>query len=271
MAVALEEQKLNVSHSTKTSNNPLPAPFRPLVVGTVHSPGSLQAAVGWVGRPGGPDLIELRVDHFADAPESLAALTELAPRPFIVTVRDLAEGGAVALSSERRRDLYARFQAHAHLVDIEVRSLPTLGEVVQSFRADGRGIIASFHNFAGTPSLRQLREQAVLASEHGAHVLKVAAMVSTGSDLAVLLEFLATEARLPLALMGMGPLGRASRPVLAAGGSVLNYGFLGSVAQVSGQWPAAVLRERIDELFVDREPAGASAAIERLLARKLIP
>ena len=46
----------------------------------------------------------------------------------------------------------------------------------------------------------------------------------------------------------MGPLGRASRPVLAAAGSVLNYGYLGGGAQVPGQWPAARLRARIDEL-----------------------
>ena len=48
--------------------------------------------------------------------------------------------------------------------------------------------------------------------------------------------------------MGMGPLGQVSRLALAAAGSVFNYGYLGRRPQVPGQWPAATLRERIDEL-----------------------
>lgn len=216
---------------------------------------------------GGPDLLELRVDHFADDPARLDILTDLAPRPFILTVRCPGEGGANALTTGRRRELLSRFQPHARLVDIEVRALEELGGVVGSLHAEERGLVASFHDFAGMPPLHELHTQASRALEHGAHILKVAAVVRTGSDLAMLLEFLALERRLPLALMGMGPLGRASRPVLAAAGSVLNYGFLGEVAQVSGQWPAALLRERIDELLPGQPPFDARAVIDDLLAR----
>ena len=55
--------------------------------------------------------------------------------------------------------------------------------------------------------------------------------------------------------------------VLAAAGSVLNYGYLGEHAQVSGQWPAATLRERIEELGVwrDRRPAADKAGSEEFL------
>ncbi len=56
------------------------------------------------------------------------------------------------------------------------------------------------------------------------------------------------EQRQTLAVMGMGPLGRVSRLALATAGSVLNYGYLGSGPQVPGQWSAATLRERIEEL-----------------------
>ena len=129
-------------------------------------------------------------------------------------------------------------------------------------------MIASFHDFDGMPSLRRLRARAGRACDHGAHVLKIAATVRTAGDLSILLEFLSTEVRLPLALMGMGPLGRVSRLVLAAAGSVLNYGFLGGSPQVSGQWPAAQLRERIDELLPDREPLKFERIMEDLLARR---
>ncbi len=214
------------------------------MVGTVYSPGSLRAAIALAGTTGGPDLVELRVDHFADDPGELDHLIALAPRPFIVTARHPREGGAGELSSERRRELYARFAARGAWVDVELRSLEELG----GFEG---GLIASFHDFEGIPSVPRLRARAASALGHGARIFKVAAMTRTPGDLAILLEFMAKERRLPLAVMGMGPLGRVSRLVLAAAGSALNYGYLGDKAQVSGQWPAALLRERIDELLAD--------------------
>jgi 3-dehydroquinate dehydratase-1 len=46
--------------------------------------------------------------------------------------------------------------------------------------------------------------------------------------------------RLPLAVMGMGPLGMSSRVLLANCGSVLNYGWL-HTPNVPGQWAAIEL------------------------------
>ena len=51
---------------------------------------------------------------------------------------------------------------------------------------------------------------------------------------------------LPLAVMGMGAFGKVSRLALGKSGSVLNYGYLDK-PQVSGQWPAALLKERLRE------------------------
>ena len=48
--------------------------------------------------------------------------------------------------------------------------------------------------------------------------------------------------------MGMGPLGKVSRLVLAAAGSRLNYGYLDK-PQVPGQWPALELVRRIEEVL----------------------
>jgi 3-dehydroquinate dehydratase len=47
--------------------------------------------------------------------------------------------------------------------------------------------------------------------------------------------------------MGMGVFGKLSRLVLGRAGSVLNYGYLDTV-QVLGQWPAALLKQRLLEL-----------------------
>ncbi len=219
-----------------------------LIAGAVYSQDSLTAALGLGPLPAAPDFIELRVDCFADEPGQLDALVRLAPRPFILTVRDPAEGGQGELSSAQRRDLYERFLPVARYVDIELRSLRLLPEIASAAREPGRGLIASFHDFAGMPGNAQLRASIRQAADAGAEICKLAVRVEDAAGLARLIELLAEPAPLPLAVMGMGPFGRVSRLAAAAAGSRINYGYLGASAQVPGQWPVALLRERLDEL-----------------------
>lgn len=213
----------------------------------VHSAETLRAALALPLPPAAPDWIELRVDAFADEPETLDAVAASSPRPLIVTVRHGAEGGlAASLPLERRQELFARFLPVASAIDVEVRSLKALRSTVEAARARGILVIASFHDFGGAASLRLLRAAAARAS--GADVFKAAVMVETAGELATLFSLLGTTGALPMSVMAMGRLGRASRPVLAAAGSILNYGFLGETAQVRGQWRVDELRTRIDEL-----------------------
>jgi 3-dehydroquinate dehydratase type I len=78
------------------------------------------------------------------------------------------------------------------------------------------------------------------ASDAGADVLKIATHTSTPGDVARLLDLFEKAPR-PLAVMGMGPLGMASRVMLTAAGSALNYGWLHQ-PNVTGQWSAKDLR-----------------------------
>jgi len=107
--------------------------------------------------------------------------------------------------------------------------------------------VISFHDFRGTPSLKRLREIFRCSRLAGADIVKIATHVGGARDLAVLLQ-LQASARAPLATMGMGPLGKVSRLVLAAAGSRLNYGYLDK-PQVPGQWPALELVRRIGEVL----------------------
>ena len=201
--------------------------------------------------PAAPDLLELRLDHFAGRPEALDTLEALAaesPRASIVTVRHPDEGGEGNLDADSRRMLYARFLPAAHCVDLELRSLDELAAIAEQARGTPGGLIASYHDFHAGPDLARLRALASQAAAAGAALFKVAVRVEEAAEVAVLLDFLTQETPLPLAVMGMGRLGRISRLAAAALGSRLNYGFLGEVAQVPGQWPAALLRARLDEL-----------------------
>jgi 3-dehydroquinate dehydratase-1 len=220
------------------------------VVGTVWSASSL--ALGLKLRNGALDFLELRVDAFAAEGVDLDRLEQQVARlkiPLIVTVRHPLEGGAGALKIAERRALFARFLPYASLVDLELRSVEALRELMAQAHAQKVGVILSHHDFLKTPSLARLRELRRKATFAGASVFKLACTAQTARDLAVLVDFIsnARPASPALAVMGMGEFGKISRLTLGRAGSVLNYGYLDQ-AQVPGQWPAQLLKERLAEL-----------------------
>lgn len=218
---------------------------KPRVVGTVHSDASLKAALHL--GPGVLDFFEIRVDAFPNCEEKLLAQLPKLKSPLIITVRHFLEGGAHPLSTQKRRECFEKFLPHAALIDIELRSAKPLAGVIALARKSGVRLILSHHDFHATPSAARLRALARKARRTGADVLKIATLVSSPGDMAALLALQHTEKKMPLSLMGMGRFGKISRPLFAQGGSVLNYGFLDK-AQVSGQWPALLLKQRIEEL-----------------------
>ncbi|XHR28766.1 MAG: type I 3-dehydroquinate dehydratase [Chthoniobacteraceae bacterium] len=218
------------------------------VVGTIYSQDSLEAALRL--SPGEVDFLEIRVDELAAKAARLEKALAGLQAPLILTVRHPGEGGAGELGTARRRELFERFLPHAALVDVELRSAGALGGVIEAAQARGAGVILSHHDFHRTPPLEKLEELRAKAAELGATVFKLAAVARTPAEAARLLGFLAApraSRKLKLAVMGMGRYGKVSRLALGASGSVLNYGYLAE-PQVSGQWPAVLLKERLREL-----------------------
>ena len=214
------------------------------VVGTIPSPGALSCALNL--PPGAVDLFELRVDHFASDPRPLLRAIPRLAAPLIVTVRHPLEGGAGGLNVSQRRDLYAQFLPAARFIDLELRSARQLALTIAAARAHGAQLILSAHFFKTTPSLSRLEALRDRAFAAGAGVFKVATLTRTLSDVLTLATLLARSPRRALSVMGMGAFGKLSRPLLASAGSVLNYGYL-DAAQVPGQWPAPLLKERLAE------------------------
>ena len=218
---------------------------KPHVVAAVHSPGALRSAQKI--QPGEVDFLEIRVDNFAADPSALLAVLPRLRVPLIITVRHPAEGGAHNLSTPRRRALFAQFLPHAALIDVELRSLGKLADIVTLARRSGVKIIASTHDFKGTPSTAALQRAIVRAHAAGADICKLAALTETPVALAQLLGTLGRKQALPLSVMGMGSFGKISRLLLAQAGSVLNYGYLDR-PNASGQWEARLLKKRLAEL-----------------------
>jgi 3-dehydroquinate dehydratase-1 len=213
-------------------------------VGSIHDARSLGYARRLAALPAPPDWLEVRLDAVVP-PADVWAL--LSARPLLLTVRDAAEGGRRRLHLDERKRLFLEFLPQASFLDLEVASLSKLPEVQAAARRAGVGLVASFHDFDGTPTVRKLFALAEKAVAAGADILKIATTTNDPVALARLLEFIGTEKRLPVAAMGMGRLGLVSRLSLAAAGSILNYVSLGSAA-APGQWPAETFRRRWQEV-----------------------
>lgn len=225
-----------------TSNLPKPSS----VVGTIHSPAALNAARRL--KRGEVDFLEVRVDHFIDDLPGVLAATKKLPAPLIITVRHPKEGGAAPLTFAQRADLYRQFFPVAALIDIELRSAEALAPVLREAKKAGIRRILSWHDFKKTPPLDELQERWEKARGFSPDIIKFATRTRTPQDLARLMELQAGTPKKPaLSLMGMREFGKISRLALGRAGSVLNYGYLGEL-QVSGQWPAQVLKERLREV-----------------------
>ena len=215
---------------------------RPAVVATAHTARGLAAA----RHARGVDFVEVRLDLLRRRRGLLDRELPGAALPWLLTARHPAEGGAPGVSAGERRALLERYLPCAAAIDVELRSVAAMGDILERARAKRVPRIVSFHDFTGTPATGPLRKVIRRAASAGADIVKIATLLRGPGDLVTLLR-LQDSATVPLATMGMGPLGKVSRLVLAVAGSRLNYGYLDR-PQVAGQWPAAELAQRLREV-----------------------
>lgn len=215
----------------------------PNVVATAHTARGLRIA-GCLS-PNTADFVEVRLD-LLPAKTKKEPLQSI-PLPVLLTARHPGEGGGRDWHAGEREERVRELLPVAAAMDWELAFVREAGELIGGARSMGVAWVCSFHDFNATPSLSKLLKMRDRAFGVGADVFKVAAFLRDAADLCTLLTLLEKSDGLPLAVMGMGPLGRASRLLFAASGSVLNYGWLHR-PQVPGQFPALLLRERIAEV-----------------------
>jgi 3-dehydroquinate dehydratase I len=217
----------------------------PAVVGVASRPETLvHAALA----PPPCDVVEIRADLLGDAAAEWlqsAAAEVRARTPLLLTVRSVREGGRWEGSDTERVVRYTELIPYVAAVDVELESEVFAG-VAQAARAAGRRVVGSFHDFAATPDEARLRALVARGERSGADIIKLATWTGVEADVARLEELLRGERARPLAVMGMGPLGAASRLRLAAAGSCLVYGFLDE-SSAPGQLSSAELVQRLAE------------------------
>lgn len=175
----------------------------------------------------GADLLEVRVDTFAslDGGQLLASFEKLKKTsrlPILLTIRSIREGGQGELADRERARLFESLIPFVDLVDIELGSGRILKTVVDSAKKNRKRVIVSHHDFKGTPGDKKLKEITQSARGAGADIVKIASMVNSPGDLRRLSGLLCSESS--MIVIGMGPLGRASRVFFPMLGSLITYG-----------------------------------------------
>ena len=231
-----------------STRNPLHS-TRPLTVGVIPDANTLTLwkSLSAEEQSATCDVIELRLDTLKMPPEELRTALAGNQTPILLTARHPAEGGQGSEKAAERMALIEPLLDLAALIDIELRSAMEMKPIVDKAHARSVQVIGSFHDFQATPSDEILRGAINFAQPAGLDAVKIATFLNSTADLTRLIQITSESHRLRLSAMGMGPLGRISRLVLAKCGSLLNYGYIGE-SNAPGQWPAARLKEVLAEL-----------------------
>ncbi len=170
----------------------------------------------------------------------------------LFTFRTKAEGGEKELSEEQYGALNLQVirSKQADLVDVEIfREETWVKAVIEEAHAYGIKVIASNHDFEGTPEKEEIIRRLCKMQRMKADILKIAVMPRSVKDVLTLLE--ATEemkrrfAEKPLVTMSMGGYGVVSRMSGEIFGSSITFGAAGRVS-APGQIGAEELKNVLD-------------------------
>ena len=194
------------------------------------------------------DMVEWRVDRFA-ARDDHRIVTAMAARlreiignrPLLFTARTKHEGGDWHPTSDAYRDLIADVCASGtiDLVDVQYVN-PAAKRCIEAARASGVPVVASHHDFTGTPGAAQIADRLDAMASLGADVAKLAVKPHTPADVAALLAATAKcveSSRVPLITMSTGPLGAITRLSGQVFGSCATFATLGDAGSPPGQLP----------------------------------
>lgn len=200
------------------------------------------------------DLVEWRADWFEDifregcVEDILEELRRvLGNKPILFTFRTAAEGGEREIAKEEYVWLLeaAAVTGNIDLIDVELfMGDEIVRKIVQRMKTSGVKVIASNHDFNGTPAKDELIRRMERMREMGADIPKVAVMPQNRRDVLTLLaateEMTRNHVEYPVITMSMGETGVISRVCGEVFGSAVTFGSVGK-ASAPGQMEAEEL------------------------------
>lgn len=220
--------------------------MRPAVVVSILEADAAAAARALERVPERCDLVEIRADELG--PEEIGSLVRRSPRPAIVTVRSVGQGGRFAGGAEEQWErLRAGLGAGAAFVDVELSGPlarlawgPHARRVILSHhgvRCRSEELIPLYRAMAATPAAR----------------LKIVPRAESPSEIAAvreLLEVARAEGR-PLACFALGLAGQPTRILAPSWGSWATYGSAGAGLETGeGQLAVTDLLDLYDVLSI---------------------
>ena len=190
------------------------------------------------------DLIELRVDYLRE--QNLELLLNKRKKPFIVTNRRKEEGGRYTGDEKRRLDvLKEAIDLGAEYIDVEIETeKPLLQELILNRKRTQ--IVLSFHDFEGTPSLKELKSFIDRTTQVGANIVKIVTFARIWEDNLEVLSLIpyAKEKKQRIVAFCMGEKGKVSRVFAPFMGAAWAYASLDKRrASAPGQLTVFELRE----------------------------
>ena len=191
----------------------------------------------------GSDLVEFRVDRLTRGlnPRELEAELSVFAKSAVFTVRSATEGGWFKGSEPRRLELVSRLgEMGPAYLDVELSTLKGNKKWAASL-PKGVEVIASWHDYEGTPDLKALR--ATREAELGVGSLaKVVTTARSADDNLATLALCADKPRKTISFC-MGELGTVSRVVAMRLGAPLVYASLPDEAVAPGQLSVSTMRK----------------------------
>ena len=169
------------------------------------------------------DMIEFRVDHFAEVFEPdrvkslLRKIRRIALKPMIFTFRRKEEGGKVETTLQYYKELLTMVAENslADIIDVEASAVEDDSEFIPSIRDTGAFVIISKHDFSRTPSEAEIVRIYMEMQKMGADIIKVAFMPNSKKDVLSLInateEMTSNFSSCPVVAISMGHLGMITR------------------------------------------------------------
>lgn len=212
------------------------------------------------------EIIELRLDshELRENPKAVIQFLKQNRLPVILTPRHKLEGGLTMMYPQVRNRALLSLMKYQCVwgIDVEIKHESELRGAMKQARRLGITIIGSCHDLVETQDYHELTKtvtSAFATETLRADVCKMVTLSRNMDNIHSLARLLESEldrrtgGAVPrrLAIMSIGYLGKEMRPVFAARGSCLNYGYTGEPSDFD-QWPAGDLRKAIRLLCTDR-------------------
>lgn len=181
-----------------------------------------------VSKKLGVSLVELRLDY-ADhgSYDSLLRIVEGSSVGCVATIRPAWDGGAYRGGERNRLRLFEKaLEAPFKYVDVEQGSR-ILKDVSRLASEKGVRLIVSHHDWAGTPSVKTLKNVFSAMRRRHADIYKIVTMVRSPVDEATLLLFLKNVSGARVVCFGMGEKGFATRILSPLLGGFMTYASYG--------------------------------------------